>query len=194
VTVLQHSAQSGRHPLSERGTDFYATPAPAVRALLRVEKLPHRVWEPACGSGAIVSILRAAGHDVHASDLYDWGCAYSRAGADFLREESAPAGFTYIVTNPPFAQAEQFIAHALELCPRVVMLLRLAFLESERRTPLLDSGLLARVHVFKNRLPMMHRHGWAGPRASSAIPFAWFVFDRNHRGPITLDRISWRNP
>ena len=29
--------------------------------------------------------------------------------------------------------AEQFVAHALDLCPRVVMLLRLAFLESERR-------------------------------------------------------------
>jgi hypothetical protein len=72
------------------------------------------------------------------------------------------------------------------------MLLRLAFLESERRSPLLDRGLLARVHVFKNRLPMMHRHNWRGPRASSAIAFAWFVFDRDHQGPTTIDRIAWR--
>ena len=56
---------------------------------------------------------------------------------------------------------------------------------------ILDGGLLARVHVFKNRLPMMHRAGWAGPQASSAIPFAWFVWDREHAGPTTIDRISW---
>ena len=190
--MLQHSAQSGRHPLAERGADFYATPPEAVLALLRIERLPLRIWEPAAGQGAIAGILRAHGHDVHASDLHDWGCAYSRAGVDFLAEMRAPAGFTCIATNPPFAQAEQFVAHALELVPHVVMLLRLAFLESERRSPLLDHGTLARVHVFKNRLPMMHRHNWAGPRASSAIPFAWFVWSRNHRGPILLDRISWR--
>jgi hypothetical protein len=191
--MLQHSAQSGRHPLAERGADFYSTPPVAVRALLRTEKLPHRIWEPACGGGNIVLILRGAGHIVNASDLHDWDCPDSRKNVDFLSDARAPAGFNTIVTNPPFAQAEKFVAHGLELCSRVIMLLRLAFLESERRTPLLDRGMLARVHVFKQRLPMMHRHNWPGPRASSAIAFAWFVFDRNHRGPITLDRISWRD-
>lgn len=45
--------------------------------------------------------------------------------------------------------------------------------------------------AFRNRLPMMHRDGWAGPRASSAMPFVWFCWDRSHRGPATLHRISW---
>ena len=97
-----------------------------------------------------------------------------------------------IITNPPFKLADQFVAHALDLAPRVCMLLRLAFLESERRTPILESGHLARIHAFRDRLPMMHRAGWQGPRASSSIPFAWFVFDRNRDGPATIDRISWR--
>jgi hypothetical protein len=44
--------------------------------------------------------------------------------------------------------------------------------------------------VFRNRIPMMHRDGWAGPRASSAMPFAWFVWDRDHRGPPTISRLS----
>jgi hypothetical protein len=70
------------------------------------------------------------------------------------------------------------------------MLLRLAFLESERRSPILDGGQLARVYPFRNRLPMMHRAGWNGPRASSAIAFAWFCWDRDHRGPTELHRIS----
>ena len=71
------------------------------------------------------------------------------------------------------------------------MLARLALLEFERRTNILERGALARVHVFRNRLPMMHRDGWTGPRASSAMAFAWFVWDRNHSGPTTIGRISW---
>ena len=192
MAMLQHSAQSGRHSLAARGADFYSTPPVAVHALLRVEKLPRKIWEPAAGSGAIVETLRAAGYAVHASDLHDWGCPDCRGGVDFLAVRRAPAGVTCIVTNPPFKLAEQFVTHGLKLCSRVVMLLRLAFLESECRSPLLDHGLRARVHVFKDRLPFMHRHDWAGPRASSAICFAWFVFDRDHRGPATLNRISWR--
>jgi hypothetical protein len=51
---------------------------------------------------------------------------------------------------------------------------------------------LARVHVFRKRLPMMHRDGWTGKRASSGIAFAWFCWDRNHRGPTVVDRIGGR--
>jgi hypothetical protein len=36
---------------------------------------------------------------------------------------------------------------------------------------------------------MMHRDGWNGPRASSAIPFAWYVWDRNYCGQPTLNWI-----
>ena len=71
------------------------------------------------------------------------------------------------------------------------MLTGLAFLESERRSRILDGGKLARVHVFRNRLPMMHRHGWTGNRTPSSTAFAWFVWDIGHSGPATIDRISW---
>jgi hypothetical protein len=71
--VLDHSCQVQRHPLAERGDDLYETPPVAVEALLRVEKIPHRVWEPACGPGNIVKVLRTAGHEVLASDLVDYG-------------------------------------------------------------------------------------------------------------------------
>jgi hypothetical protein len=70
------------------------------------------------------------------------------------------------------------------------MLLRLAFLESERRGAILESGFLRTVYVFRKRLPMMHRAGWTGPRASSAIPFAWFCWDRLDPGPTEMRRIS----
>jgi hypothetical protein len=73
----------------------------------------------------------------------------------------------------------------------VVMLLRLAFLESERRCHILENRGLARVHCFRKRLPMMHRDGWEGRKANSGMAFAWFVWDCTLRGPTTIDRISW---
>ena len=189
--MLDHSANTHAAPLSDRKDDLYETPPVAVEALLRVEKLPQVLWESACGPGSIVRVLRAAGHSVMATDLVDYGCDGSIARVDFLMESRAPDSIEAIITNPPFKLASEFVAHALKLCPKVYMLLRLAFLESTRRNPILDGGHLARVHVFRNRLPMMHRHGWTGPRSTSATPFAWFCWDRAHQGPATIDRISW---
>ena len=185
----QHQ-QNRRAPLAERGNDLYETPAVASLALLRVEPLPHRLWEPAAGRGAIVDVLRAAGHEVIGSDLVDYGRPDFFARRDFLLERKAPDGCEAIVTNPPYKLADQFVAHALDLCPCVMMLLRLSFLESERRTDILECRGLARIWIFRNRLPMMHRDGWTGPRASSAIPFAWFCWNRAHAGPPALHRIS----
>jgi hypothetical protein len=185
---LSHAAQSGQHRYAQRGLDLYETPVCATEALLRVELLPHVIWEPAAGRGAIVSVLRDAGYKIITSDIADYGDELDFT-ADFLMLTEAPAGVRAIVTNPPYKLATEFVAHALELVPQVVMLCRLAFLESAKRAPILDAGTLARVHLFKRRLPMMHRDGWQGPRASSAICFGWFVWSRDHSGPAIIDRI-----
>jgi hypothetical protein len=177
--------------LAARGNDVYETPAEAVCALLKVEDLPKCIWEPAAGPGSIVRALRAAGHEVYATDLCDYGCPDSESGIDFLMEYRAPSGVEAIMTNPPYKLGAQFVEHALDLCPRVYMLLPLTFLEGQRRSAALESGSLARVHVFRKRLPRMHRHGWAGPRATSTVAFAWFCWDSRHRGPTELHRISW---
>jgi hypothetical protein len=179
-----------RHSLADRRDDCYETPPEAVRALLAVERIPSTVWESACGPGAIVRELRATGRTVIASDLVDYGCPDSSCRIDFLMERTAPAGTQAIITNFPFKLAAEMVEHALELCPLVLVLLRLTFLESERRSTILDGGQLARVHVFRSRLPMMHRRGWDGPQATSQVPYAWFVWDREHRGPAIIDRIS----
>jgi hypothetical protein len=188
--MLDHSCQVQRHPHEERGLDLYETPAVAVEALLRRERILHCVWEPAAGRGAIVRVLRDAGHAVVASDIFDYGAMHFVR--DFLTETQMPAGCECILTNPPYQWAEAFVAHALELAPLVIMLLRLAFLESERAAESsIEGSGLARVHVFRKRLPMMHRDQWAGKKANSGMAFAWMVWKRNHTGPTTIDRISW---
>jgi len=190
--MLDKSANAGQHSYEARGADCYQTPSCAVEALLRVENVPHHVWEPACGPGAIVRVLRDHGHQVIASDLIDYGDPTHFYGRDFLMEK-LPKGVEIICTNPPYQLADAFVRHAIKICPLVIMLLRLAFLESVKRSDILDNAGLARIHVAKERLPMMHRALWAGPRASSAIPFAWFCWSRGHQGPTTIDRFSWRN-
>jgi hypothetical protein len=192
--ALDHSCQVQRHSHAERGLDLYETPSVATEALLHAEHLPHKIWEPACGRGAIVNVLRSAGHSVVATDIADYGVPITPQGYwghDFLLELDAPEGTEAIVTNPPFQLAEEFVAHALDLAPMVVMLLRLAFMESERRCHILENRGLARVHVFRKRLPMMHRDGWEGRKANSGMAFCWMVWDCTHRGPTTIDRISW---
>ncbi len=187
--MLQKSAQAGQHSFAERGRDTYETPACAVEALLRVESLPHLVWEPACGPGAIVKVLEAHGHEVVASDIVDYG--WGHGVEDFLTAPM-PKGCECLLTNPPYQLAEKFVRKALEFSPLVIMLLRLQFMESARRADILDCGSgLARIHVFLNRLPMIHRASWTGPRASSAIAFAWYTWVRGYGGPATIDRIRW---
>lgn len=186
--MLDHATGTGTHTFKARGIDLYETPPVAVHALLKVEKLPRDIWEPACGSGNISKVLLAAGHDVVSSDLHDHG--YGKSGVDFLAGKFVPMGGA-VVTNPPYQKAQEFVEKALSLSPLVIMLCRLAFYESARRANILDGGALARIHVFANRLPLMHRKGWDGPKASSAMTFAWFVWDRHHQGPTTIDRIFW---
>jgi hypothetical protein len=184
-------------PLVAHGHDLYETPPEATEALLRVENLPRCVWECACGPGAIVRILRGASHRVLATDLVDYGSPdQDHGGWDFLLQRNLPEiangdAVEEIISNPPFKLAGEFVEHALKLCPRVIMLLCLWFYESKRRNSILDGGQLARVHVFRNRLPIMHRANWDGPKVSNPTAFAWFVWLRDHAGPSTWDRISW---
>jgi hypothetical protein len=182
----------GTHPFADRGLDLYETPAEAVHALLAVESFQGPIWECAAGRGAIVRALREAGNTVIGTDLVDYNCPDSRGGVDFLKAQYSPDGVQTVITNPPYQRAGEFVRHALTLVPHVAMLVRLAFLESQRRSDILDDGRLARVYVFANRLPMMHRDGWEGPKATNSMAFAWMVWDANHRGHWTGRRISWR--
>jgi hypothetical protein len=184
-----------RDLLANRANDLYESPPEAVVALMNVEKIPNKVWEPACGPGAIVKVMRERGHDVLATDLVDYGSPYQDAsGVDFLIPgiaESHSQESRAIITNPPFKNAHEFVARALTMAPYVAMLLRLAFLESEKRRDIIDNAPLARVHVFRKRLPMMHRAGWDGNHSNSGMAFAWFVWERDYSGPIELRRLSW---
>jgi hypothetical protein len=191
-----------RHNLAERGNDLYESPAEAVHALLdlvnthEIMPLPEQIWEPACGPGSIVRVLRSAGYNVTATDLVDYGdrkCVDSQSGVDFLMESRMIGGTRAIITNPPYKLANDFVRHANRIgAPRIIMLLRAMFIEGVGRTDVIENMGLHSVYVFRNRLPMMHRDGFDGPKNGSNVPFAWFDWQRDYEGPIHLGRVSWK--
>jgi hypothetical protein len=193
VSAIRRGITTGvaMNPYAERGLDLYETPEAATRTLLAVESFLGPVWEPAAGRGAIVRVLRKAGHKVIAADIKDnaYCCPDAIGGVDFLKEQHAPAGVETIITNPPFMRADEFVRHALNLVPRVVMLLRVLFIAGVGRSDILEGGRLARVHVFRERIET-RRDGWEGPHGSSPMSLAWFVWEREHEGPPEIHRIS----
>lgn len=192
--IIAGASGDKRHALKARKNDLYETPPEAVRALLLAEQLPDVIWEPACGPGSIVRVLRGAGKTVYATDLVDYESRdQDESGWDFLLEQQLPIGVRAIVTNPPFKNAADFVRKALDLgAAKIAMLMRLAFLEGSGRSDVLDGGKLARVYVFRNRLPLMHRDGWDGPKSTNTMAFAWFVWDQDHSGAPVIHRISWQ--
>ena len=178
---------------TRQAIDLHETPSLAVRALLRVEPLPGLVWDPCCGPGSIVSVLRQHGHSVVASDVtdYEWG---QDAVYDFLSDRRLPPIAEAIVMNPPYNQAADFVSRALDLVPHVYALLRLNFYAAVRKDyPNLYDRFRA-LHVFNRRLPMMHRAGWAGKKASSQFDHAWFVWGPNLGHSAIVDQIDWKQP
>lgn len=189
-----------------RGDDFYASPYAALPPLLMAEgkRLPRHLWEPAAGNGALVIPLRNRGFSVKATDLRDWGCPDCDGDADFtsiIGEQHAHMmksqyGDRFgIVTNPPFGIIEQFVERAVAMAPYVALLCRLAFLESEGRMKWFPRVGLRRVHVIGERLPMMHRHGYDGPKLSNAgMCFGWFIFEPAKRPAhqVPVRWVSWK--
>jgi hypothetical protein len=197
--ALDHSCQVQRHPLSERGLDFYSTPPCAIEAYLKakaagkVAELPRHLLDPFSGCGGIANPLRAQGYHVTRSDIVDRDGQLDFV-ADFYSLTKLPPGVQGIIGNPPYrecAKAAPLVRHALDLSPVVILLMQLAFYESEARTEILEQRGLKSVHVFRLRLPMMHRGGWEGREANSGMAFCWMRWDRGYTGPTFIDRISW---
>lgn len=167
-------------PRSGRGLEVYATPACAVEA--RAEPVPPVCWA-ACGpETSATMVLRAHGRRVVCTDI-------TTDGVDFRDRTKAPRGAQAIVANPPFSLAADFVRHGLKLVPKVVILERIQFLESENRTDVIEGGDLARVLVSADRVPRMHKAGWNGKRSSPAMCLAWFVFERGYLMQPVLKRI-----
>ena len=188
IPVLTGNRNDSQHAKTEQ---LHETPVEAMKVLYELEDLPFMIWEPAVGRGAIADFLVSRGHRVVASDIRDYGYPGTTI-ADFLECREVPDGVDAIVTNPPYGRLlNRFISKAIELVPRTYFLMRIAGIASIGRMEFVNDHLES-VYVFSRRLPMMHRDGWEGKRATSAMDHAWFVFTRRKTDqPARLIAVDW---
>jgi hypothetical protein len=128
---------SNRSAVDRNKTDFYATPAEVTVALLDflegkgLIEPGYCIWEPACGSLAMADVMIDRKYHVLASDLhpqFEWMIPY-----DFLHADEK---CDWIITNPPFSKATEFITHALELGKPCAFLLKSQFWHAKSRLDL----------------------------------------------------------
>ena len=115
--------------------DYYATEPAATEWLCRLEQFSKFILEPSCGEGHMSEVLKAHGYEVVSRDLADRG--YGEV-ADFLSADNR-YWLGDIVTNPPYAFAQQFVEKALQIVQegsKVAMFLKLTFLEGKGRARL----------------------------------------------------------
>ena len=184
-SVVKALPQAFRLGPKRIANEFYPTPPEATRALLSVETFVGSIWEPACGEGAIASVLLEAGHKVVATDLVEYGFGIS--GIDFLKELRPRA--KHIVTNPPYgsgladAFAEKALAFAAVTGGTVAMLLNMASLSHRRRTAWWKQKPPARLYAIDDIVCWpSHRYGPA-PEYFTKHRYIWAVWTPNHQGP-----------
>jgi hypothetical protein len=178
--------------------DDFPTQPWATRALVEHVLIPHlglsarkqlsamSVWEPACNRGHMALPLKEYFGRVYASDIHDYGY---ESGAwcqdrvvDFLFPGSespriAAQGIDWVITNPPFRLAEQFIERARQIkgWRGTAMIVRTAFLEGmgryERLYALNPPTIVAQ---FSERVPMVK--GRLTATGSTATAYCWLVW------------------
>ena len=180
---------ASNHCAEERADkDYYATEPSATDWLCRIESFHGPILEPACGEGHMSRVLADHGYEVVSRDLADRGFGEV---ADFLSPENTEWGGD-IVTNPPYAFAQDFVEKALSIIPegrKVAMFLKLTFLEGKRRASLFDFAPPARIWVSRSRLKCA-RNGNFENVGGSATAYAWFVWEKGFAG---RPEVRWFN-
>lgn len=121
--------------------DFFPTPPWATRALCEHVLTGHgwrkdnlaaaSSWDPCCGQGHMVRPLSEYFASVRASDVFDYG---QTEVSDFLFAYLGARPVDFLIFNPPFMLAKEFILAALKIARQAVCaLVRTSFLEGQER-------------------------------------------------------------
>ena len=168
---------SNRSAVDRNKTDFYATPYEVTVALLDflesrgLISTKDTVWEPAVGSGAIADVLFDRGYRIRGSDLYPQ--ASILPSIDFLQTSCE---CDWIITNPPFSKATEFITHALELGKPCAFLLKSQFWHAKSRLDLFRKNPPSYVLPLTWRPDFLH-----GAKSSSpTMECLWTVWAGDH--------------
>lgn len=176
--------------------DDFPTPPWATRALCewlgenRFQLFNCDCREPAANRGHMVAPLKEYFRDVEAADIHDYGAGFPVE--DYLWPVVRNK-VDFVITNPPFRLAQQFIEKMLEQSRLgCAVIVRSAFLEGVgryndlfSRTPPTD------ILQFSERV-VMHK-GKLSAKGSTATAYCWLVW-RKQRGAAGRTRMHWIEP
>ena len=110
--------------------------------------------EPACGAGHIGKVLKEYFGEVRCADAFQYGYAPVR---DFLTYPYETNAVDWVITNPPFRLAEEFVARAFQIARiGVAILARTVFLESVGRYEMIYTKTPpTKFAQFVERVPMV---------------------------------------
>jgi hypothetical protein len=188
TTYVQLGASNHSDKIRQR-EDFYATDPKAAEWLLKVEHFDNNIWECACGKKHLSGVFERHGYCVRSSDIID------RCGNevyDFLSMGNNEWNGD-IITNPPFSFAQEFIEKALMIIPKgnkVAMFLKLQFLEGKARKELYRIAPPKTVYVFSSRINCAMNGDFGSCTTTSAIAYAWYVWEKGFKGITSLKWIS----
>ena len=162
--------------------DDFPTPPWATRALLKhvLEDFgpftTQSVMEPACGEGYMARPLCENFREVLASDIYQYGYGSVR---DYLAAPYEANSVDWVITNPPFRLAEEFVLRSLIVARKgVAILARTVFIESVGRyRNLFVQNPPCRFAQFAERVPMVR--GRIDRTASTATGYAWLIWRKD---------------
>jgi hypothetical protein len=190
TAVMQRRAEP-HNSLDDFPTPPWATRAMLVHVLKPMETDLSKLtaWEPACNRGYMAHPLMEFFGHVICTDIHDYGWQGQKEVVDFLWPREGNCA-DWIITNPPFRLAEQFITTGLERASRgVAVLLRVAFLEGVGRYKnLFRDTPPCVVAPYVERVPMLR--GRYDPKGTTATAYCWFIWRHGAEGT----RLIWIPP
>ena len=161
--------------------DDFPTPPWATRALMEyvlrgsLAVSDMSCLEPACGAGHMSNVLADYFRFVESSDIHDYG--FGRT-IDFFEYKNTADQFDWLITNPPFRLAEEFVLKGLSITRiGVAILARTVFLESSGRYRAIFSvNPPTQFAQFVERVPMVR--GRLDKSATTATGYCWLVWDK----------------
>lgn len=187
-----HAVMSQRVEPNDSSDDF-PTPPWATRALIEHVIGPDALssltcLEPACGAGHMAKVLKEYFGEVWYGDAFEYGFGPVQ---DYLTSQYPDGAVDWVITNPPFRLAEEFVQLSLSIARRgVAMLVRSVFLEGVGRYHrLFQQTPPSKFAQFVERVPMVK--GRLDAKASTATGYAWLVWER---GVDDHSRVVWIPP
>lgn len=184
---ISHAVMAQRHEPKDSLDDF-PTPPWATRALIEYiigkdKVLDLTCLEPAAGRGYMAKPLSEYFKHVDAADIHPYGYAPVK---DFLTCPNEALSHDWVVTNPPFRLAEQFIERSMTVARKgVAILARTVFLESIGRYEGIFKNNPPTIFAqFSERVPMVK--GRLDAKASTATGYAWFIWEKGSTSSPTL--------